>query len=119
MGALTLLVLLQLVGEGLARLMNLPLPGGLVGMVLLLAALLVRGRTPAGLTHTSRFLLQNLMLLFIPFIAGIMDQVGLLRSQWLPFLAACVLGAVASLLTTAWTLRWMIARRAAGASDAR
>lgn len=106
---LSILVLLQLGGEILARLLHLPLPGGLVGMLLLLAGLSMRGRVSQEMLHTSQALLQNLMLLFIPFIAGIMAQVGHVRAQWLPFLAACVLGAVVSLIATAWTLRWMLA----------
>lgn len=109
MPSLAVLVLLQLCGEVLARLLSLPLPGGLVGMFMLLLGLIVRGQVGADLQRTSQLLLQNLMLLFIPFVAGVMAQLELLMDQWLPFLAACVLGALVSLVATAWTLRWMLA----------
>lgn len=109
--ALTILLLLQLAGDILARLPQLPLPGGLVGMLLLLGGLMVRGRLSPELQQTSQLLLQNLMLLFIPFIAGILAQLEHVRAQWLPFVAACVLGALVSLLVTAWTFRWMLARQ--------
>ena len=109
--ALTTLLLLQLTGDILARLLHLPLPGSLVGMLLLLAGLLVRGHVSPELQQTSQAMLQNLMLLFIPFIAGIVAQLEHVRAQWLPFVAACVLGAVVSLVATAWTFRWMLARR--------
>ncbi len=107
---LTILVLLQLVGEVLASLLNLPLPGGLVGMLLLLVGLLVRGRVSPEMQGCSEILLQNLMLLFIPFIAGILAQLEHVQAQWLPFVASCVLGAVLSLISTAWTLQWMLKR---------
>ncbi|ODU58216.1 MAG: murein hydrolase transporter LrgA [Comamonadaceae bacterium SCN 68-20] len=109
--ALTILVVLQLVGEFLARLLHLPLPGGLIGMLLLLAALLIRGRVSPELQGTSEALLQNLMLLFIPFIAGILAQLEHVRAQWLPFVASCVLGAVLSLIATAWAFQWMLKRQ--------
>lgn len=117
-GALAFLLGLQLCGEVLARLLGLPLPGGLVGMMLLLAWLLLRRRSGKAMQETSQALLQNLMLLFIPFIAGIVAQAQYIRAEWLPFIAACVLGAVVSLLVTAWTLRWMLAA-AARREDAR
>lgn len=106
--SLTILVLLQLSGEVMARLLHLPLPGGLIGMLLLLAGLLFRGRVSPDLQSTSDALLQNLMLLFIPFIAGILAQLEHVRAQWLPFVASCVLGAVLSLIATAWTFQWML-----------
>lgn len=109
MPPLAILVLLQLCGEILARLLGLPLPGGLVGMLLLLVGLIIHGEVGSDMQRTSQALLQNLMLLFIPFIAGVMAQLEQLKSQWLPFLATCVLGALVSLIATAWTLRWMLA----------
>lgn len=111
---LTILVLLQLVGEVLARLLNLPLPGGLVGMLLLLVGLLIRGRVSPEMQGCSEVLLQNLMLLFIPFIAGILAQLEHVRAQWLPFVASCVLGAVLSLISTAGTFRWVLKRHERG-----
>jgi putative effector of murein hydrolase LrgA (UPF0299 family) len=112
--SLSILVLLQLGGEVLAKALSLPLPGGLVGLLLLLLALLVRRRVDSEMQQTSQVLLQNLMLLFIPFIAGIVAQLDQLKAQWLSFLAACVLGAVASLVATAWTLRRMLSARPQG-----
>jgi holin-like protein len=115
MQALTLLLLLQLIGELLVRLLGLPLPGALLGMLLLLGGLLRLGRISDSLQQVCHFLLQNLTLLLIPFIAGIMAQFDRLDQQWLPFLAACVGGASLSLLASAWTLRWMLRRQAARA----
>lgn len=106
--ALTILVLLQLSGEILAGALHIPLPGGLVGMLLLLAWLIFSRQLSQEMQQTSQFLLQNLMLLFIPFIAGIIAQFEHISAQWLPFIAACVLGTVIALIATAWTLRWML-----------
>lgn len=105
---LSILVVLQLAGEILAKLLQLPLPGGLVGMLLLLAALLCRQRVSPEMHQTSQLLLQNLMLLFIPFVAGIVSQADQIKAHWLPFLASCLLGAVITLIITAWTFQWML-----------
>ena len=64
--AITALFAFQLLGEILVQTLSLPLPGPLAGMLLLTAALLIRGGVPSSLESTASVMLQNLMLLFIP-----------------------------------------------------
>ena len=68
--AFAALLLFQFVGEVLARALQVPLPGPLAGMLLLFAALLLRGHVPAPLASTSGLLLQHMMLMFVPPVAG-------------------------------------------------
>lgn len=108
---LAILISLQLVGELIAWLLHLPIPGGLLGLLLLLAYLLVRRHAGTELKSTAQALLQNMMLLFIPLIAGIIDQVDYIREQWLAFLGASILGALLTLVVSAWTLQVMLRRQ--------
>ena len=108
--AITALFALQLLGEAIVHFTQLPLPGALVGTLLLLAALIIHGRTPQALERVGTVLLQNMMLLFIPVIAGVMLEFDNLARQWQPFVLACIFGAaitfVATLLSFRWMLRW-------------
>ena len=52
LGTLTLLLSCQLAGELTARLLHLPVPGPVLGMILLFIGLLVRGSVPAPLQET-------------------------------------------------------------------
>ena len=104
------LLVLQWVGEVLVQALGLPLPGALVGALLLLAGLLLLGRLPKALEQTSGALLQNLMLLFIPIVAGVMLHFERIASEWLPFLASGIGGAVLTLLVTAAVFRWLLQR---------
>ena len=106
--ALTALFILQLLGELLVQLLGLPLPGALAGMLLLLAALLAYGRVPQALESTAGSLLQNMMLLFIPAIAGVMLHFERIAREWLPFLVAGIVGTAITLVVTAWTLSWLL-----------
>lgn len=106
--ALTALFAFQFLGELLVRLLHLPLPGALAGMLLLLVALLALCRVPQALERTAGVLLQNMMLLFIPAIVGVMLHFDRIAREWLPFLVACIAGAAVTLLVTAWTLRWLL-----------
>lgn len=106
--ALAALFIFQLVGELLARWLGLPVPGPLIGMLLLFVALLVRRRLPDGLRDTAGLLLRHLMLLFIPAVAGVMMYFERVAQEWLPFLVAGVAGAAFTMAVTALTLRWMV-----------
>lgn len=116
-GAFLALIGLQFAGEILSALSGLPIPGTLFGMVLLLVWLIARQRVAPAMLQASQRLLQHLMLLFIPFVVGIVAQIDYIKSQWLPFVAACVLGAVISMIVTAWTFRYML--HAAASKEAR
>src|SRR5574344_2795737 len=104
------LLVLQWVGEVLVQALGLPLPGALVGALLLLVGLLLLGRLPKALEQVSGALLQNMMLLFIPIIAGVMLHFERIASEWLPFIVSCSVGAALTLVVTALVFRWMLAR---------
>ncbi len=107
------LLVCQFLGELVVRLLALPLPGALVGMLLLFAGLLALGRVPEALERTSGTLLQNMMLLFIPAIVGVMVHFERVAREWQPFLVACVVGSAVTLVVTAQTLRWLLRTRPA------
>lgn len=81
-GALTVLVLYQLVGETLSWLLDLPIPGPVIGMVLLFLTLLIRRGVPDGLRTTTTTLMQNLSILFVPAGAGLIAHAALLEREW-------------------------------------
>lgn len=106
--AIAALFIFQLFGEVLVQWLALPVPGPLIGMMLLFGALVIRGGVSEGLSQTSNLLLSHLMLLFIPAVAAVMMHFGRVGQEWLPFLAACIGGAAVTLAASALTLRWML-----------
>lgn len=106
-----ILLTAQLVGETLHRALHLPLPGPVLGMALLAAILLMRKREPdAALVQTSNGLLRWLGLLFIPAGAGVVANLGLLRSSWLPITVALLLSTALTVAATALVMQWLLRR---------
>ena len=100
------LLALQSIGELLARALSLPLPGPVVGMLLLLLALrwdVVR--QPVSLC--AEFLLSHLSLLFVPVGVGVMTHLSLVSQYGFRMLAVVVLSTLAGLAVTALCLRWL------------
>lgn len=106
--AFALLLVFQLVGEVAVQVLALPVPGPLVGMLLLFAAMVARGGLSDALPEAAHALLRHLMLLFIPAVTGVMMYFDRIAREWMPFLAACIVGAAVTLVVTALTLRWML-----------
>ena len=109
---LTLLLLCQLAGEVVARLAGLPVPGPVVGLVLLFAVLVVRGRPAPTLEEGADRLLGHLSLLFVPAGVGVVQYLGTLADQWVAVTVALVGSALAGIAVTGLTLR-VLTRRAA------
>jgi putative effector of murein hydrolase LrgA (UPF0299 family) len=98
------LLVLQSAGEALSRLLGLPFPGPVVGMVLLLGALrlpLVR----ASVATVAEFLLGHLSLLFVPVGVGVMTHLGLLGHYGLRMATVIVLSTWVGLGVTALVMR--------------
>lgn len=119
--ALTWLLLYQLAGEVLARLLSLPVPGPVIGMALLFCTLVVRGHTdrpiPQSMQHTANVLLQHLSLLFVPAGTGVMLYLQLIADEWLPISAALIVSTIGGMTVTALILK-ALTRRQQGAHDA-
>jgi holin-like protein len=100
-GALTTLLLCQLAGEILVRALHLPIPGPVLGMVLLFAGLVLRQReAPAPLGATADALLGNLGLLFVPAGVGVVLYLPLLARDWAPISLAVLAGTLLAIAAT-------------------
>jgi len=105
LGALTLLLVYQLIGEVLVQLLALPVPGPVVGMLLLFVTLVVRGHAPQALRDTSNGLLGHLSLLFVPAGVGVMLHFERLGAEWLPIVVALVASTVITIGVAALVMR--------------
>lgn len=65
------LLLFQGLGEVISKLLGLPIPGPVVGLILLLATLLIRNKLDPDLDMVATGFTQNLGLLFIPAAVGV------------------------------------------------
>jgi len=118
LAGITTLLLFQCAGEVLVRALKLPFPGPVLGMLLLLVALLVRGRTlPPALHEAGHGILRHLSLLFLPAGVGVMLYYRSLTASPVPMLIVLVVSTMATIAVTALVIQWL-SRRAAGARPA-
>ena len=111
LGGLTWLLVFQCAGEILVRLFALPVPGPVVGMVLLFVVLRLRRTTAAGIEGAATALLQHLSLLFVPAGVGVMLHFGRLADEWPAIVTALVASTVVALAVTAVLMRVLVRDR--------
>ncbi|MEA1049835.1 CidA/LrgA family protein [Lamprobacter modestohalophilus] len=104
---LFLILLCQLLGETLAQLAALPIPGPVLGMLLLLGWLFLRGSVAEEVGRTADTLLAHLSLLFVPAGVGVMLHWERVREHWQALALALILGTLITLVVTALTMAGM------------
>jgi len=102
---LAILLMFQFAGEMMRAVTGLPVPGPVIGMVLLLVALLAKLPVPAGIHATSRKLLAYLGLLFVPAGAGVVTRLPMIGAHWLPIVIAVVGSTIITMVITAVVMR--------------
>ena len=101
-GGLLVLLACQLAGQLVADTLGLPVPGPVLGLVLLLGWL--RVREPAddsGLARVCGALLRHLQLLFVPAGVGVVQYLSLLAGSAVPLMLGLVVSWVVALRVAA------------------
>jgi len=95
----------QLLGEISVRSLNLPLPGPVLGMVLLLLFFMVRPKAAEMMSPTARGLLAHLSLLFVPAGVGVVGHAKSLGSDGPVIILALVLSTTLAIAVAALTFK--------------
>ncbi len=95
----------ELAGEFAQQVTGIPVPGPILGLLLLLFVLIVRRGPSSSLQSTARGLLQYLPLLFVPAGAGVAAHLSLIGAEWVPITGGLIGSSVIAVLVTAFTMR--------------
>jgi len=104
---LTILLFYQLIGEISVRWLGLPVPGPVLGMIMLFITLLIKGNISQSLEGASTTLLSHLSLLFIPAGVGMMVHVERIANEWLSISIALLLSTAITLIFSALVVLFM------------
>jgi holin-like protein len=127
---LVILFVCQLLGEGIAILLNLPIPGPVIGMILLFAGLLVTDQSPEtypdklrsdndqvsttrfpGLEKAAQGILEYLALMFVPAGTGIITYMSLIQAEGLALTLTLIISTALTLVVTGGVLQLITKNR--------
>jgi holin-like protein len=114
-----MLLVFQCLGEGVSYVFALPVPGPVIGMLLLFAFVTMRPGAADALEPTALELLRHLSLLFVPAGVGIMVSAQAVRGEAFAVIASVVVSTTAGIAVTALVTRALLhrQRRRLGAAE--
>ena len=101
------LIGLLLIGNVISEGLSLPVPGSVIGMVMLFIGLVIQKGVPEDLGKVSDGLIAHIGLLFVPAGAGISLYLGMIAENWLVIILASVGSTVLTLVFTAVVFKFL------------
>jgi len=87
-----------------ARHLGLPVPGGVLGLALLLALLLTGGVAPRWIKAGADWLLSDMLLFFVPAAVAVVQYGGLFKSDGWRLALVVVVGTLLVMVAVAYTV---------------
>lgn len=100
-----ILLVFQTVGEVISYALRLPVPGPVIGMLLLFGWLVFDNRLLPIIQATTSELLKHLSLLFVPAGVGVMVHANRIGGEWMPIVIALVVSTWLAIAVTALVTR--------------
>lgn len=98
-----------LMGEGLAMLLPITIPGNIIGMLLMFILLALKWLKMKYVQTVGKFLLGHMAFLFIPAGVSIIESIALVKDDWFKILMVCVLTTFITFAVTGLTAKGVIA----------
>ena len=115
---LAILFIMQFLGELLTRILHLPLPGNLTGLILLFLSLILGVVKVNQVEDAVDLLLDNMMLLLIPLNVGLMVIFPLLKREGLAIILSILISTLLVMIITAKTIEILNKVKGAGKKSA-
>ena len=105
-----LLVAVWLLADTLMRYLGVPVPGGIVGLFVLLLAFALHWLSPRSFAQGAQWLLAEMLLFFVPAAMILLDNRQMFGWLGVKLLAVVVGGTVLVMAATALTVEWLFRR---------
>ena len=110
---LMIILVFSVIGETLSSLLHLPVPGSIIGLVLLFLALQFKIIRLRHINQVGQFLLANMTILFLPAAVGIMDRFDVIAPNLLGIFLIIAGAFVLNIFTIGWVVQ-VVKRRFEG-----
>jgi holin-like protein len=98
---------IYLLGEFISQVLSLPIPGNILGMIILLILLWTKVVKLDQIETISNFLLDHLAFFFIPAGVGLMTSVGIIKDSWLKLIIVCIATTIIIIASTGLIVQYI------------
>ncbi len=107
-----IILIICVIGEVLNKVIHIPLPGSIIGMILLFVCLSTGLIKIEMIDEISKFLLDHLAFFFIPSGVGLLAYVGILKKNLVSITVICVVTTILVMIVTGLTVQLIKRRKA-------
>jgi len=111
MRGFAILLVFNLLGNLLHAGLGVPLPGGVLGLILFTACLFLKLIKLEWVEQTATLLLRHMLLFFAPVIVGVIQFGPQIRQEWLAIAVSLIGSTLAVMLVTGWIATAAIATK--------
>lgn len=97
-------------GQIISRVLNIPVPGSVIGLIIFFIFLKTEIIHLSKVETSSKFLVENLAVLFIPAGVGIITQINQIKNIWIIIFVVCFITTVFSLAFVGIIMQYLIKR---------
>lgn len=105
---LLIIIAFSFAGEVLRRLLPLPFPASIYGIILLFTALELKIVKVANIREVSTTLIAAMPVMFVPPAVGLMNTWGSIRDSWPQYLIITVISTLAVMAAAGWSTQLVI-----------
>ncbi len=107
---LSIIFSIYLLGEAVSMLLPFSFPGGIIGMILLFTALLLKWIKIEDIKQVSDFFLKHMALFFIPAGVSVMSSFSLIEAYIIPISLTLILSCIFMLALIALSVDYLVKR---------
>lgn len=95
----------NLLGVLVQSLLNIPLPGNVIGLIIFIAALFLRIIKLEWVEASAQFLMRHMLLFFAPLIVGVILFFPLFSEQWMTLIISLLVSTCVVIIVSGWVTR--------------
>lgn len=100
-----IVLIICFIGEVLNKVVHIPLPGSIIGMILLFIFLFTGVIRLEMIDEISKFLIDHLAFFFIPSGVGLLAYMGIISENFIPIIAICLITTILVMVVTGVTIQ--------------
>ncbi|GIM27694.1 LrgA family protein [Clostridium polyendosporum] len=102
---LLIILIIFFIGETTSKILHLPVPGNIIGMLLLLLLLLTNIIKVNQVETIAKFFLDHLAFFFVPAGVGLLASLNILKDSWGKILLVCLLTTSITIAVTGFVVQ--------------
>jgi holin-like protein len=107
-GSAAIILAIAILADSLANQLAVPIPGAALGLIVLTAVFVLRGRPEAGVAALYDATSPHFPMFFVPAAVGLIASGDILVTAWLDILVAVALSTAATIAVTGWLAQTLL-----------